>query len=126
MGKVGTGFSMSLDGFIAGPGDDVQQVFKWYGCGDTEFRFPGGDRWVMKVSRRSADLLQETVDSAGALVTGRRQFDNTNGWDGRHPLDVPVFVENDCNMAMLGVYDKELGSKPQHALGIFIGTGIGG
>jgi glucokinase len=27
---------------------------------------------------------------------------------------------------MLGVYEKELGAKPQHALGIFIGTGIGG
>ncbi len=30
MGKVITGISMSLDGFIAGPQDDVQQLFKWY------------------------------------------------------------------------------------------------
>ncbi|HKP35540.1 MAG TPA: ROK family protein [Pyrinomonadaceae bacterium] len=43
----------------------------------------------------------------------------------RH-LGVPVFVENDCNLAMLGVYVVELESKPRHALGIFIGTGIGG
>lgn len=43
----------------------------------------------------------------------------------RH-LAVPVFVENDCNLAMLGVYAVELESKPRHALGIFIGTGIGG
>lgn len=93
MGKVGTGFSMSLDGFIAGPGDDVQQVFRWYFSGDTEFSFPGaGDRWSMKVSSASAQVLQETVAAAGALVTGRRQFDITSGWDGRHPLDVPVFV----------------------------------
>lgn len=41
-------------------------------------------------------------------------------------LDVPVFVENDCNLAMLGVYVQELKSKPRHALGIFVGTGIGG
>jgi len=41
-------------------------------------------------------------------------------------LEVPVFVENDCNMAALGVYAAELESKPRHMLGIFVGTGIGG
>ena len=28
----------------------------------------------------------------GALVFGRRTFDLTHGWGGKHPLDVPVFV----------------------------------
>jgi glucokinase len=41
-------------------------------------------------------------------------------------LAVPVFVENDCNLSMLGVYEVELESKPRYAIGIFIGTGIGG
>lgn len=41
-------------------------------------------------------------------------------------LDLPVFVENDCNVSMLGVYVTELKSKPRSAVGIFIGTGIGG
>src|SRR5436190_16402229 len=41
-------------------------------------------------------------------------------------LDVPVFLENDCHVCMLGVYEQELKAKPQHAVGIFIGTGIGG
>ncbi|MBI5386047.1 MAG: ROK family protein [Verrucomicrobia bacterium] len=41
-------------------------------------------------------------------------------------LEVPVFVENDCNIAALGVYHVELKSKPRHMLGIFVGTGIGG
>ena len=41
-------------------------------------------------------------------------------------LDVPVFLENDCAACMLGVYEQELKAKPQHVLGIFIGTGIGG
>ncbi|MGH8246028.1 MAG: dihydrofolate reductase family protein [Gammaproteobacteria bacterium] len=91
MGKVGTGFSMSLDGFIAGPGDDVQQVFKWFFSGDTEVKYPGG-RVVVKVSPASAELLWEQIEMTGALVTGRRQFDLTYGWGGRHPLDVPVFV----------------------------------
>lgn len=92
MGKVGAGFSMSLDGFIAGPADDVQQVFAWYYSGDTEFKFPGGEGMIVKVSSASAAMLREVVDSAGAMVTGRRQFDNTNGWGGSHPINVPVFV----------------------------------
>ncbi len=40
-------------------------------------------------------------------------------------LDVPVLIENDCNVCTLGVYVAELGSKPRHVVGIFVGTGIG-
>ena len=29
---------------------------------------------------------------SGALVVGRKLFDYTNGWDGKHPLGVPVVV----------------------------------
>jgi glucokinase len=41
-------------------------------------------------------------------------------------LGLPVFVENDANAAMLGIYETELASKPRHVVGIFMGTGIGG
>jgi glucokinase len=41
-------------------------------------------------------------------------------------LDVPVFVENDCNACTLGVHEVELGGKPRFMAGIFLGTGIGG
>jgi glucokinase len=41
-------------------------------------------------------------------------------------LEVPVVVENDANVSMIGVFESELEGKPQTALGIFIGTGIGG
>jgi glucokinase len=41
-------------------------------------------------------------------------------------LDLPVFIENDCNVCTLGVYETELDSKVRHAVGIFLGTGIGG
>jgi glucokinase len=41
-------------------------------------------------------------------------------------LEVPVFVENDCNLATLGVHTHELRGKPRHLVGIFLGTGIGG
>ena len=99
MGKVRTGHSASLDGFIAGPndgpeaplGEGGERILAWYSGGDTEYRLPGTDM-VFKVSPQSAELLRETRTATGALVTGRRTFDLTNGWGGRHPLDVPVFV----------------------------------
>ncbi len=41
-------------------------------------------------------------------------------------LGLPVFVENDCTMATVGVHAVELKAKPREMLGIFVGTGIGG
>ena len=37
MAKVIFNMSMSLDGYISGPNDDVSQLFNWYFSGDTEF-----------------------------------------------------------------------------------------
>jgi dihydrofolate reductase len=99
MGKVRTGHSTSLDGFIAGPNDGPDapmghggdRLLGWYSAGDTEYRLPA-TQMVFKVSAQTAQLLRETRTTTGALVTGRRTFDLTNGWGGRHPLDVPVFV----------------------------------
>ena len=99
MGKVSTGSSMSLDGFIAGPndgperplGDGGERLFAWYSSGDTEYRLPGTEM-VFNVSPQSAALLREAHSKMGAFVTGRRTFDITNGWGGRPPLGVPTFV----------------------------------
>ncbi|MGH3088485.1 MAG: dihydrofolate reductase family protein [Rubrobacteraceae bacterium] len=99
MGKVTTGLTMSLDGFIAarndGPenplGEGGMRLFDWYSSGDTEYVVPSGGMSFM-VSEQSAKMLRETFGGIGALVHGRRTFDITNGWGGRHPFDVPVFV----------------------------------
>lgn len=40
-------------------------------------------------------------------------------------LEVPVFIENDCNVCALGVFERQLKGKFKHVVGIFIGTGIG-
>jgi len=99
MGKVTSGLTMSLDGFIAAPndgpenplGENGMRLFSWYESGDTEYVVPsGGMRF--KVSSQSAEMLDEVFSSVGAIVTGRRTFDITNGWGGRHPLDVPIVV----------------------------------
>jgi dihydrofolate reductase len=99
MGKVTSGLTMSLDGFIAGPndgpehplGENGMRLFDWYESGDTEYVVPSG--WMtFKVSPQSAEMLNGVFSSVGAIVTGRRTFDITNGWGGRHPLDVPIVV----------------------------------
>jgi dihydrofolate reductase len=91
VGKVGTGFSTSLDGFIARPNGDVGPLFDWYFAGDTEYTVPGGN-FTLRVSAQSAELLSESYGKMGALVVGRRHFDHAGAWGGRHPMDVPVFV----------------------------------
>jgi dihydrofolate reductase len=72
-------------------GEGGERLLAWYAGGETEYRLPGTEM-VFKVSPQSAELLSETSRMTGALVTGRRTFDLTNGWGGGHPLDVPVFV----------------------------------
>lgn len=91
MGKVISGFTMSLDGFIAEPNDDVGRLFKWYYSGDTPFPLPGTDM-VFKMSQASAELFQELFRTTGALVTGRRDFDVSRAWGGKPPFDVPTFI----------------------------------
>ncbi len=74
MGKAGTGFSTSLDGFIAGPndrpenplGDGGESLFAWYFGGDTDYEIPSGGI-TLKVSSQSAELLRESHENTGAL-----------------------------------------------------------
>ena len=70
MAKVVSSFTMSLDGFIAGPGDDVGRLFKWYTSGDTPFPLPNANM-VFKMSAVSLELFQDSFKTTGALVTGR-------------------------------------------------------
>jgi dihydrofolate reductase len=99
MGKVTTGFSMSLDGFIAGPndspenplGDGGDRLFKWYFSGNLSDEVPNGDD-VIKMSHEGAEIVKEAAKAAGVLVTARRTFDIAHAWDGRHPMDVPMVV----------------------------------
>jgi dihydrofolate reductase len=91
MGKVTAQFTMSLDGFIAGPNDEVDRIFRWYTGGDTDFQ-PQDGGLVFKISRASADLLREAWGNLGAIVTGRRDFDVSAAWGGKPPLDVPIFI----------------------------------
>jgi hypothetical protein len=76
MGKVRTGHATSLDGFIAGPndgpeapmGEGGERLLGWYFGGDTEYRLPGTEM-VFKVAPQTAELLRQTRETTGALVT---------------------------------------------------------
>jgi len=91
MGKVVAEMSMSLDGFIADESDDVQELFGWYGNGEVEVA-TAVPQFTFKVSPASAEHLRPAFSGAvGALICGRRIFDQTQGWGGHHPIGAPVF-----------------------------------
>ena len=108
------------------------------------------DRGVDEVIGRIARCVRESVDECdldlkeikaigigapGAVdsESGRVIFAPNLDWNDvplrnelEKLLDVPVFLENDCNVCTLGVYQIELKAKPRDVVGIFLGTGIGG
>ncbi len=77
--------SMSLDGFIAGPNETIEN-----GLGD------GGHRlheWALTddlsgVNRQIVDEFMTT----GAVVAGRGTFEPAGGWGGDHHDGVPIFI----------------------------------
>lgn len=87
MGRVVMAFSMSLDGFVAGPRVSVELPMG-----------EGGERlheWLFNESPdRGVDpeMARELSDSVGAVVLGRRTFDVGLGpWEDT-PYPVPCFV----------------------------------
>jgi dihydrofolate reductase len=93
MGTVGAGFSVSLDGFIAGPHDEVDRLFQWMFSGDTDLSVSIGEQDIdLKLPSDTAATYQEMMNTTGAIVSGRRMFDVAEAWGGKHPINVPVFV----------------------------------
>jgi len=106
----------------------------------------GVDEVIERIVRSVKDVVDECdlglkqikgvgLGAPGAVNpdTGRVIFAPNLGWEDvplkkelEKQLDVPVFLENDCNIATLGIYESELKGKPRSVIGIFLGTGIGG
>jgi dihydrofolate reductase len=92
MGRLVLYMSMSLDGFIAGPGDEQDNPFgtgghrlhKWLGPGSG----PDDIRPADEASRTVFDEMLAT----GAVITGRRTGDFVDYWGGDHHDGVPIFV----------------------------------
>ena len=97
MGRVTVDITTSLDGFIAGPNDGPE-----LGLGE------GGERlhqWVYELAswrephglaggktNRDSEILDEAMSAAGAIIVGRRMFDNAREWGENPPFHMPVFV----------------------------------
>ncbi len=90
---------MSVDGYVAGPNDSVEnalgdggeRLFQWYFAGNADQVVPSGNR-EFKMSKDGADLVREASREAGVLVTARRTFDIAGAWGGQHPMNVPIVV----------------------------------
>jgi len=91
MGTVAISFSMSLDGFIAGPHDEVDRLFQWYFVGQTVRTVSAGNQ-DFEMGTAAADRVEAASRAIGVLVTGRRTFDISGAWGGKHPLNVPIVV----------------------------------
>jgi dihydrofolate reductase len=91
MARVISSASMSLDGFIAHRDDRVDGLFDWYDAGEIPVR-TANPRVEFHLTPTSAAYWRSWTAEVGALVVGRRLFDLTDGWRGRHPLGVPVVV----------------------------------
>lgn len=91
MGTVVAQASMSLDGYIAKEDNSIGLLFDWLQAGDVEITTasPGV---TLHLTPTSAAYWREWTAGLGALVCGRTLFDFTDGWGGRHTMDVPVVV----------------------------------
>jgi dihydrofolate reductase len=99
MPKVIIDMTMSLDGFVAGPNDgpnyplgedNGMRIFDWYMSGPKK----AGDLDILHPEPGvNREVVDEMFAESGAFIFGRRTYDITNGWGGRHPVNgVPVFV----------------------------------
>ena len=93
MARLILSMSMSLDGFIAGPDDTLDNPF-----GD------GGDRlhaWLnqegtghdgMRPTAEPSRIMYDELMTTGAVLIGRQLGDFTDYWGGDHHDGVPIFV----------------------------------
>jgi dihydrofolate reductase len=85
MGSIVLYMSMSLDGFITGPDDGPGQglglngsrLFRWL----DERNTPGPNKHVV-----------DEALATGAVIAGRRTYENADHWQGDHHDGVPIFV----------------------------------
>jgi dihydrofolate reductase len=108
MGKLTLDISMSLDGFIAGPDQTLEQPLGEGGDRLHEWAYAAAswrERHGASGGETSADsdVIDESLHNTGATVMGRRMFSgghgaweedpNANGWWGDDPpFRHPVFV----------------------------------
>jgi dihydrofolate reductase len=95
--KVFSALAVSADGYITGPEPSPEQplgagggrLFDWYFNGDTPSRIFSSFRlWPA-----SAAVFDAAAERVGAVIAGRKTYDDSGGFggDGPHPV-APLFV----------------------------------
>ncbi len=93
MSKLVLYMAMSLDGFIAGPGDNPddplgtggQRLHDWLGDG-------AADGHSYRPTDEAGRTVFDEMIATGAVVTGRRTAEFAGYWGGDHHDGVPIFV----------------------------------
>ncbi|HEU4702748.1 MAG TPA: dihydrofolate reductase family protein [Conexibacter sp.] len=97
-GKVKVNISVSLDGYVAGPGDGPQQplgrggeaLHEWVIATQSWREMHGYEGGTSGVDSQA---MAEAVEGVGAVVIGRRMFDlGEPYWGEDPPFRMPVFV----------------------------------
>jgi dihydrofolate reductase len=88
--------SMSLDGFIAGPNESMDNGLGDGGDRLHEWVFPGAeggdfDAAVARLRGVNRQIYDEFM-STGAVVAGRGTFEPAGGWGGDHHHGVPIYI----------------------------------
>ena len=91
MGLVWLNITTSLDGFVAGPNDDVERLHEWLFAGDIVVRQGGGEFHLR--TEADAKNFREMLSRTGAVVMGKRTFDlGSEPWGDDPPFPAPCFV----------------------------------
>jgi dihydrofolate reductase len=97
MGSVTCQISISLDGFVAGPNQSVENPIGEGGMRLHEWLFSTGS-WRRQHGERGGE---EVLEGVGAYIMGRKMFGGGSGrwdpdwkgwWGGEPPYHTPVFV----------------------------------
>jgi len=89
MTTIFSAMAASVDGYITGPdpnpdqplGNGGNQLFDWYTTGDIpSAQFPG-----FRMSAVSRPVFDAIAARTGAVIAGRRTYDDSDGWGGGSP-----------------------------------------
>jgi dihydrofolate reductase len=87
MTNVTFNLSMSLDGFVAGPNDEIEPLHEWLFGGEHPSRSGFGS-----MTEESRAVLDAGIDGLGAIVVGRNTFEVSGRWGGTPLFGAPTFV----------------------------------
>src|SRR5438270_9675032 len=96
MGKVVAGITISVDGFITGPGDGPgcglgvggERLHYWVFGGPWSYDSPGRGEPVGE----DKAWFEETIGANGAVIAGRGTYEAAGHWGGKNPWGIPFVV----------------------------------